>query len=67
MAARAAVKDVGKVLGIPFSEMNKLASAIPSKPGTKLKDALIESIEFKKAYDTNDRYRMVIDNALKLE
>lgn len=67
MAARAAVKDVGKALGIPFSEMNKLAAAIPSKPGTKLKDALIESIEFKKAYDTDDRYRMVIDNALKLE
>ncbi|MDD2892028.1 MAG: DNA polymerase III subunit alpha, partial [Candidatus Gracilibacteria bacterium] len=67
MAARAAVKDVGKALGIPFSEMNKLAAAIPSKPGTKLKDALIESIEFKKAYDTDDRYHMVIDNALKLE
>lgn len=67
MAARAAVKDVGKALGIPFSEMNKLAAAIPSKPGTKLKDALVESIEFKKAYDTDNRYHMVIDNALKLE
>ena len=67
MAARAAVKDVGKALGIPFSEMNKLAAAIPSKPGTKLKDALIESVEFKKAYDTDERYHMVIDNALKLE
>jgi DNA polymerase-3 subunit alpha len=67
MAARAAVKDVGKALGIPFSEMNKLAAAIPSKPGTKLKDALEESIEFKKAYDTDSRYHMVIDNALRLE
>ncbi|MDD5197415.1 MAG: DNA polymerase III subunit alpha [Candidatus Gracilibacteria bacterium] len=67
MAARAAVKDVGKALGIPFAEMNKLAASIPSKPGTKLKDALEESIEFKKAYDTDSRYHMVIDNALRLE
>ncbi|MFA6090947.1 MAG: DNA polymerase III subunit alpha [Candidatus Gracilibacteria bacterium] len=67
MAARAAVKDVGKALGIPFAEMNKLAAAIPSKPGTKLKDALIESIEFKNFYDSDERYRMVIDSALKLE
>ncbi|MDP2104015.1 MAG: DNA polymerase III subunit alpha, partial [Candidatus Gracilibacteria bacterium] len=67
MAARAAVKDVGKALGIPFSEMNRLAAAIPPKPGTKLKDALEESIEFKKAYDTDSRYHMVIDNALRLE
>lgn len=67
MAARAAVKDVGKALGIPFAEMNKLAAAIPAKPGTKLKDALEESIEFRKFYDTDDRYHTVIDNALKLE
>lgn len=67
MAARAAVKDVGKALGIPFSEMNRLAAAIPPKPGTKLKDALEESIEFRKAYDTDTRYHMVIDNALRLE
>lgn len=56
-----------KVLGIPFSEMNKLAQLIPSKPGTKLKDALDESIEFRQAYDEDDRYKKVIDNALKLE
>lgn len=67
MAARAAVKDVGKALGIPFSEMNKLASYIPARPGTKLSEALIESTEFKEAYETDDRYHKVIDNALKLE
>ena len=67
MAARAAVKDVGKALGIPFAEMNKLAATIPSKPGTKLKDALEESVEFKKAYDSDPRYHTVIDNALRIE
>lgn len=67
MAARAAVKDAGKALGIPFAEMNLLASYIPSRPGTKLIDALQESIEFKQAYDTDTRYKKVIDQALKLE
>jgi DNA polymerase-3 subunit alpha len=67
MAARAAVKDAGKALGIPFSEMNLLASYIPSRPGTKLIDALQESIEFKQAYEGDARYKKVIDQALKLE
>ena len=35
-AARAAVKDVGRVMGIPFQEMNELVKLIPDKPGTKL-------------------------------
>lgn len=67
MAARAAVKDVGKVLGIPFQEMNKLAALIPSKPGTKLKDALEESVEFKQAVESDPRYSKVVQNALRLE
>jgi DNA polymerase-3 subunit alpha len=67
MAARAAVKDAGKALGIPFSEMNLLAGLIPSRPGTKLADALEESVEFRQAYQTDDRYHKVIDQALKLE
>ena len=67
MAARAAVKDAGKVLGIPFSEMNKLAQLIPSKPGTKLQGALEESVEFRQAVDSDPRYKKVIENALNLE
>ncbi len=67
MAARAAVKDVGKVLGIPFAEMNKLAQLIPAKPGTRLKDALEASVEFKSAIEGDERYKKVVSNALKLE
>ncbi len=67
MAARAAVKDAGKALGIPFSEMNALAALIPARPGTKLADALEESVEFKVAYQGDERYRKIIDHALRLE
>jgi len=66
-AARAAVKDVGRVFGIPFAEMNELVKLIPEKPWTKLIWALEDSIEFKEAYDTNELYRKIIDNALKIE
>jgi DNA polymerase III alpha subunit len=47
--------------------MNKLAQLIPEKPGTKLKNALIDSLEFKEAYDSNPKYKEIIDNALKIE
>lgn len=66
-AARAAVKDVGRVKGIPFAEMNELAKLIPEKPGTKLRGALEDSPEFKQAYETNSVYTDIIDNALKIE
>ncbi len=66
-AARAAVKDVGRVNWVSFSEMNDLAKLIPSKPWTKLASALKDSPEFKDAYDNNKKYKAIIDNALKIE
>lgn len=66
LAARAAVKDVGRAYGVPFMEMNELAKLIPDKPGTTLTEAL-ETQEMKAAYDSNETYRKIIDTALKLE
>lgn len=66
-AARAAVKDVGRVMWVPFQEMNELVKLIPDKPGTKLAGALEDAPEFKDAYDTNEKYKKIIDNALKIE
>ena len=67
MAARAAVKDVGRVLGVPFSEMNDFAKLIPERPGTKLADALEQSPELSQAIEKSDIFKQVMDNALKLE
>lgn len=66
-AARAAVKDVGRVMWVDFAEMNELAKLIPEKPGTKLTQALEESLEFKMAYEQNPKYKNIIENALKIE
>ncbi len=66
LAARAAVKDVGRAYGVPFLEMNSLVKLIPEKPGTKLAEALATD-ELKTVYDGNETYRRIMDIALKLE
>ncbi len=67
LAARAAVKDAWRALGIPFQEMNEFAKLIPSRPGITLKEALEESTEFREAYEAEEKYEKVINAALKIE
>lgn len=67
MAARAAVKDIWRALWVPYSEMNEIAKLIPAKPWIKIKDALEESIEFKELYWSWEKYKKLIDNAMRLE
>jgi len=66
LAARAAVKDVGRAYGIPFMEMNTFAKLIPDRTGTTLGEALATT-ELKAAYESNETYQKIIDAALKLE
>lgn len=66
LAARAAVKDVGRAFGVPFADMNALAKVISDRPGTLLKDA-IETDELQQEMNANETYRKVIEIALKLE
>jgi DNA polymerase III subunit alpha len=66
LAARAAVKDVGRAFGVSFAEMNALAKLISDRPGTTLEQALV-SDELQQALDTNETYRKIVDVALKLE
>lgn len=67
LAARAAVKDAGRALGIPFQDMNDFAKLIPGRPGITLKEALEESLELKKAYEEEQKYTKVMNAAMKLE
>jgi DNA polymerase-3 subunit alpha len=64
MAARAAVRDVGRVLNYPYDYCDKLSKAIPAL--MKLKDALARSPELKALYAEPEAKR-IIDYALKLE
>ena len=67
LAAKAALKAVARVYDIDFSTSNTWAGLIPSVPGTKLKDALMEGTDFRKLYDTNPEAKGLIDEALSLE
>src|SRR3954453_7987604 len=67
LAAKAACKDVGRVLGVPLSDIDKLTKLIPGVPGTKLKKSLDEVPELKEMYNASAQIKQVIDLALKLE
>jgi DNA polymerase III subunit alpha len=65
MAARAAVRDVGRVLGAPYDFCDKLAKAIPMF--TNLETGLKTVPELKDLYKNNDTAKKIIDYALRLE
>jgi len=67
MAARAAVKDVGRVLDVPLERVNALTKLIPTTLGITLDEALQQNPELKKEYDTDATTKELIDIARKLE
>ena len=67
MAAKAAVKDVGRAMDIPYGEVDRLAKMIPATLGIELKDALVEAPQLKSAVDTDDKLKDLMNVALRLE
>lgn len=67
LAARAAIKDVGRTMGVPFVRMNEFVKLIPERPGTTLEEALEKSSELREAIEKDDTYKEVMESALKLE
>ncbi len=67
LAARAALKDVGRALKLPLERVNQLTKMIPTQLGITLDEALQQSVEFRQAYETDPDVREVIDIARKLE
>ncbi|MFC1599036.1 DNA polymerase III subunit alpha, partial [Patescibacteria group bacterium] len=65
MAARAAVRDVGRALGLPYSYCDKIAKMIPMN--TKLQKAIEKTAELKEEYQNNNDCKELLTNALKLE
>ncbi len=67
MKARAAIKDVGRVLGIPLTRVNQITSMIPDQLGITISQALERSDELKQVYDGDPEIREMVDFAMKLE
>jgi DNA polymerase-3 subunit alpha len=67
LAARAAVKDVGRVLNIPLLRVTQLTEMIPKTLGITLDDALQQNPDLRKEYETDPQVHELIDIAKKLE
>ncbi|HEY5659578.1 MAG TPA: DNA polymerase III subunit alpha [Gaiellaceae bacterium] len=67
MAARAAVRDAGRVLEIPYGVVDKIAKAIPEGPGQTLDACLKPGQELKQLYDADPTAREIVDLAKPLE
>ena len=67
LAARAVIRDVGRVMNLPLREVDKIAKMVPSGPGVTLKKTLDGSKEFKDLYESNATVRTLIDHCLDLE
>jgi DNA polymerase-3 subunit alpha len=67
MAARAAVRDAGRVLEIPYGVVDKIAKLIPEGPGQTLAECMKPGGELRKMVDTDPVAREIIDLAEPLE
>ncbi len=67
LAARAAIRDVGRALGMPISRVDAIVAMVPEQLGISLNQALEKSEDLKKAYDSDGEVRELLDLARKVE
>src|SRR5690349_1190398 len=67
MAAKAAIKDVGRAMDVPYSDVDRIAKMVPTTLNIKLEDAIQESPQLKEAYEKDAQVRELLETAKKLE
>lgn len=67
MAARGAIRDVGRVLAMPYAQVDSVAKLVPMELGVTIQKALETSTELKKKYEESPQVKDLIDMAQKLE
>src|SRR4051812_35787004 len=67
MAAKAAIKDCGRAMDMPYGDVDRIAKLIPATVGMTLDKALEEVPDLAKVYETDKQIRELIDTAKKLE
>jgi DNA polymerase-3 subunit alpha len=67
LKARAALRDVGRVLEMPLAEVDRICKMIPEAPGTTLESALAEQPDLRRLYESDGRVRRLVDTASKIE
>ena len=67
MAARASIRDVARVMDIPYNEADAISKSVPKELHITLKTALDSSKQFHDFYEADERYKKLIDTAIVLE
>ena len=67
MAARGVIRDVGRVMNMPYAEVDQIAKQVPGALHITLEDALRLSKPLRELYDTDERVKKLIDTARALE
>ena len=67
LAARAAIRDVGRALGMPIARVDSVVAMVPEELKITIKSALEKSDELKKIYDSDAEIRELLDLARKIE
>ncbi len=67
MAARSAIRDVGRVLGLPLNEVDRIAKLVPATPGMTLKLAMNTTPDLKAIFQGNDLAAQTLQTAQALE
>ena len=67
MAAKAAIKDVGRAMDIPYADVDRIAKMVPTTLNITLDEAIEESPQLKEAYEKDSQIQELLDTARKLE
>jgi DNA polymerase III subunit alpha len=67
MAAKAAIKDVGRAMDIPYADVDRIAKMVPTTLYIKLEQAIKDSPALQQAYESEPQVRTLLDTARKLE
>jgi len=67
LAAKAAIKDTGRVLDMPYNEVDRIAKMIPGTPGMTIDKAMADVQAFHDVYTNDAEIRNLVDTAKKLE
>ena len=67
MAAKAAIRDVGRVLGMPYGDVDRISKLVPGELGITLERALTVSSELRDRYESEPEVKKLIDLAISIE
>ncbi|HJT08159.1 MAG TPA: DNA polymerase III subunit alpha, partial [Stellaceae bacterium] len=67
LGAKAAIKDVGRAMDLPYGEVDRLAKLVPNQLNITLDDAMGQSPDLQRLYETDSRVRELLDLARRVE